>query len=147
MEKGKDYFSKERLCCLIQACERTISLFVHSDGNINIRYVTMEKFVHTLMSYECLFGYLYAEVYKYGTITDLIDPSSDVYARYTLTASLVFTEPQAFTTFLHRLPTSWHIVEEMVEKCKKSINSDMLSEDIATLSEAIKCSDKILLAQ
>lgn len=147
MEKGKGYFSKERLCALIQACERTISLFIHSDASMNIHYTTMEKFVHTLMSYECLFGYLYAEVYKYGTITDVINPGSDVYARYTLTASLVFTEPQAFTTFLHRLPTSWHVVENMVERCKMSINNDMLFEDIAILSEAVKSSDKILLAQ
>lgn len=62
------------------------------------------------MSYECIFCYLYTEVYNYGDVTDVINPADDEYARYTLAASLVFPNQKQMEELFSKLSFSLEYV-------------------------------------
>ena len=78
MIKDKRLFSKEEIQGLVESCQRTVTSFISSDATISVRYNRMERIVHTVMSIECAFAYMYAEIYKYGKITEIINTILDM---------------------------------------------------------------------
>jgi hypothetical protein len=84
---------------------------------------------------------MYTEVGKYGNIADVIDTGNEIYARYTLAASLVFSEPKAMQECLDKLPVMWisitNFVKVLAENEKEPVVKT-LHESITTIDNAIK---------
>lgn len=131
-------FEKKQLRGIVLSCRRLTSMVVDSDAAINVRYREMDEFVNSMISYECFFAYMYAEIYDYGQITDVMDTNSKDYARYTLAASLVFTEKNAVEAFVRKMPYSWEKSKNFLQKTlynRKAYNC--IENSIRTLTDAI----------
>ena len=140
MIKDKRLFSKEEIKGLVESCQRTVTSFISSDATISVRYNRMERIVHTVMSIECAFAYMYAEIYKYGKITEIINPDSDAYARYTLAASLVFSESSAMEKFLGKMPLAWNKIAAFARDVglSGSKKEQTVDNDLDKISRAIQ---------
>ena len=140
MIKDKRLFSKEEIQGLVESCQRTVTSFISSDATISVRYNRMERIVHTVMSIECAFAYMYAEIYKYGKITEIITPDSAAYARYTLAASLVFSESSAMEKFLGKMPLAWNKIAAFARDVgqSRSKKEQTVDNDLDKISRAIQ---------
>lgn len=126
--------SKGELYSFIKSCQRLEARIIGSDKTTALSFRQLEKLVNALTTYECVFTYIYVEIFKYGKAADVIDTKSIVFAKYTLSASLVFSEPTAFIQCLDKLPASWEDIKEL------SANNDneYLKKDIETISKGLK---------
>lgn len=126
--------SKGELYSFIKSCQRLEARIIGSDKTMALSFRQLEKLVNALTTYECVFTYIYVEIFKYGKASDVIDTKSIVFAKYTLSASLVFSEPTAFKQCLDKLPASWEDIKEL------SANNDNedLKKDIETISKGLK---------
>lgn len=146
MKTNQYIFEKEQLRDIVLSCRQLTSMIVDSGTAANMKYKEMDKFVNSMISYECFFAYMYSEVYGYGQITDIMDTNSKDYAKYIIAASLVFTERKAVETFLKRMPYSWNKSKNFMLKMsyhnrayEDIVNSiRTLTEAIAQLSQRVK---------
>ncbi len=130
---GNKLFSKTELSQLVAACSKLAALLLECDAALFVGYAAVERAVRGIEAVQCMLAYLYAEQYNYGKVTELIAPTGQLLGKYTMLASLVFTEPQAMVAYLTQLPASWQRVEDVF----KSAGVDGGS-DLATVHAAIE---------
>lgn len=121
-------FTKDELVSTIDACRRLAVRLTDDDTPERMGFRQTERILDCLSAYQCLFAYLYAEVYDYGNVTDVISPRSPVFAKYTLTASLVLSEPQPCRAFMAKARNSWKDIEPQLQTS---------TDDVAAISKAI----------
>lgn len=141
MKQNKKDFSMSEIKEAVTSCQNIILWLGSTDLSVGIKYKRMDDNVRSLMNIECIFAYLYTEVGKYGNISDIIDTQNEIYARYTLVASLVFTEPKIMQDFLKKLPVKWADVMDFVRSLtynEKAIAAETLNKNITNIDKAIK---------
>lgn len=135
--KQNIHIPKEELQELVLSCERILTSLVNTNLTVQVKYKQLETVVHSVMNIECLFAYLYAEVKKYGNISDVLTTKSDVYARYTLTASLVFSQPNAMFATFEKLSKAWSHVKSFIQNTIENTTLQAVSNDIKSLDAAM----------
>lgn len=140
MVKEKIHFKKEEITGLIKSCQALVSWLTQVDLPKNIRYQQLNNAVNIITTFECLLAFLYAEVYKYGNIKDVINTQSEVLAKYTLAASLVFSEPRGLTDTLEKLPIAWEKVTSMLDLTGLTIDKrpDSINKCISVITDTVK---------
>lgn len=139
MKQNIIHISKAELQELVLACERILSFLVSTNLTAQVKYKQLEAVVHSIMNIECLFAYLYAEVEKYGNISDVVNTKSDVYARYTLTASMVFSQPNKMHASIEKLSEVWNQVKSFLQNMNALENSTLqaISKEVNALDAAM----------
>lgn len=135
--KQNIHIPKEELQELVLSCDRILTSLVNTNLTVQVKYKQLETVVHSVMNIECLFAYLYAEVEKYGNISDVLTTKSDVYARYTLTASLVFSQPNAMFATFEKLSKAWSHVKSFIQNTIENTTLQAVSNDIKSLDAAM----------
>lgn len=137
MKQNNIHIPKDELQELVLSCERILSFLVSTNLTAQVKYKQLEAVVHSIMNIECLFAYLYAEVEKYGSISDVLNTKSDVYARYTLTASMVFSQPNLMHTSIDKLPRIWNDVKFFIQNAIDNSTLQAISKDVNALDTAM----------
>lgn len=139
MKQNNIHISKAELQELVLACERILSFLVSTNLTAQVKYKQLEAVVHSIMNIECFFAYLYAEVEKYGNISDVLTTRSEVYARYTLTASLIFSQPNTMHASIEKLSKVWNKVKSFLQNMNALENSTFqaISKDVISLDAAM----------
>lgn len=135
--KQNIHIPKEELQELVLSCDRIQTSLVSTKLTARVKYKQLENVIHTLMNIECLFAYLYAEVDKYGNISDVLTTQSEVYARYTLTASLVFSQPNAMHATIGKLSKVWNHVKVFIQNAIENTTLQAISNDVNYLDAAM----------
>lgn len=108
-------FKKNETSDMVKSCQRLIAWLGELDSSAGISYRQMSSVISSIMSCESVFAYLYTEEYKYGNIADVIDTRSEDFAKYTLAASLVFSEPNGLAKSIRKLPSLWENITSVLE--------------------------------
>lgn len=137
MKQNNIHIPEIELQELILSCERILSCLVSTNLTVQVKYKQLETIVHSVMNIECLFAYLYAEVEKYGSISDILTTKSDVYARYTLTASLIFSQPYTMFATIEKLSKAWSQVRSFIQNAIENTTLQAISNDINSLDVAM----------
>lgn len=138
MEQSKRAFTEDEIKETVNSCQDIILWLTDTSLSVDIKYKQMDDNVRSLMIIECIFAYLYTEVSKYGNIADIIDTRNEIYARYTLAASLVFSEPKAMQKCLCKLPTTWTNIMGFV----KGLTSSEEIRKVESLNQCMNTIDK-----
>lgn len=141
MKQRKIAFTEGEIKETVTSCQDIILWLISTDMSVGVKYKQIDDNVRSLMTIECIFAYMYTEVGKYGNIADIIDTRNEVYARYTLAASLVFSEPKAMQECLDKLPATWIGIKNFVKDLANNENEtivETLHKSITTINKAIK---------
>lgn len=139
MERYDNQISKGELKEIVLSCDRLRSHIASTNLTIHMKYKQIEDVVHAIIDIECVFAYLYAEVANYGNVTDVLNTKSDVYARYTLAASLVFSRPNAIYDSIEKIPKVWSHVRLFLHNinAQEHPTSEATNKDVDALDDAI----------
>ena len=137
MKQNNIHIPKDELQELVLSCDRIQTSLVSTNLTAQVKYKQLENVIHTVMNIECLFAYLYTEVDKYGNISDVLTTQSEVYARYTLTASLVFSQPNAMFATIEKLSKAWSHVKSFIQNTIGNTTLQAISNDINSLDDAM----------
>lgn len=141
METEKETFTKSKIKKIVDSCNFILSIMTNIELSVRIKYKRISHEVQTLMTIECIFAYLYAEVYNYGIVSDVLDTKSELYLRYILVASLVLSEQTAMEECLCKLPATWYRLRSFIDNLNLAHNStdcESLSKYVSTINSAIK---------
>lgn len=132
-------FTKIATKDLVESCQGLIAWFAELDASTGISYKQMSSIINSIMSCECLFAYLYTEEYKYGNISDIIDTRSEDFAKYTLAASLVFSEPNGLVKSMRKLTSLWEYIINLLEESGLTYDKrpDHVNKSIDTIAGAV----------
>lgn len=133
-------FTKKATKSLVKSCQGLIAWFAELDTSAGISYKQMSYVINSIMSCESVFAYLYTEEYKYGNIADVINTSSEDFAKYTLAASLVFTETNGLKKSIKKLPSLWNNITNVLEEAGLDYNKrpDEINKSIDSIDYAVK---------
>ena len=141
MKQRNTNFTECEIKETVTSCQNIIMWLTSTSLSDGIKYKQIDDNVRSLKTIECIFAYMYTEVGKYGNIADVIDTGNEIYARYTLAASLVFSEPKAMQECLDKLPVTWigitNFVKGLAEN-EKEPAVKTLHKSITTIDNAIK---------
>lgn len=141
MKQRRTEFTEYEIKETVTSCQNIIMWLTSTSLSDGIKYKQIDDNVRSLMTIECIFAYMYTEVGKYGNIADVIDTGNEIYARYTLAASLVFSEPKAMHECLGKLPASWisimNFVKGLADK-EDEAAVKTLNKSVTTIDNAIK---------
>ena len=137
MKQNNIHIPKDELQELVLSCDRMLTSLVSTDLTARVKYKQLENVIHSVMNIACLFAYQYAEVEKYGNISDVLTTQSEVYARYTLTASLVFSHPNAMHASIDKLPKVWNHVKFFIQNAIENTTLQAISDDVNYLDAAM----------
>ena len=137
MKQNNIHIPKDELQELVLSCDRIQTSLVSTNLTAQVKYKQLENVIHTVMNIECLFAYLYTEVDKYGNISDVLTTQSEVYARYTLTASLVFSQPNAMHATIGKLSKVWNHVKVFIQNAIENTTLQAISNDVNYLDAAM----------
>lgn len=148
MDQHQFVFDRQELRDIVRACEDMRKGLVNSKATTSVSYKEMDAVVNSLLSYECLFAYLFGEVFHYGKASDLLNPKDEVFAKYTLSASLVFSEPDAQHASIIKMIDSWGKVKVFLLENSVKINAEYnYNEEIIRLSSAFEKFDHVIVSQ
>ncbi len=124
---------------MVKSCQSLILWLGELDSSAGISYKQMSAVINSIMSCESVFAYLYTEDYKYGNIADIMDTRSEDFAKYTLAASLVFSEPNGLTKSINKLPSLWENITCVLEGAGLNSNKrpNDVNKSIDSIAEAI----------
>lgn len=140
MKRNRTVLSKDKITKAVASCRGILSWLGGTSLSGGIKYCQIDDIVRTLMTIECFLAYLYTEVCQYGGISDIIDTHDEVYARYTLVSSLVFSEPEAMKVFLGQLTETWKGIMSFVKGLTERENASgtaVLNQWTTTIDKAI----------
>lgn len=133
--------TKGELKATVTSCRNIISWLSSMNLSANMPYKLIDSHIRYIMTIECLFAYVYTEVDNYGTISDIIGTDTIVYARYTIAASLVFSEPKAMNDLLIKISTKWNEVMNSLKSLFHREDSDkflLLNKHIERINTSIR---------
>lgn len=132
-------FTKNTTKNLVKFCQGLITWFAELDTSAGISYKQMSYVINSIMSCESVFAYLYTEEYKYGNIADIIDTRSEDFAKYTLAASLVFSEPNGLKKSIKKLSSLWNNITNVLEDTGLDYNKrpDEINKAIDSIVDAV----------
>lgn len=137
MKQNNIHIPKDELQELVLSCDRILTSLVNTNLTAQVKYKQLENIINSVMNIECLFAYLYAEVEMFGNISDVLTTKSEVYARYTLTASLVFSQPNAMFATTEKLSKVWSHVKSFIQNTIGNTTLQAISNDINSLDDAM----------
>lgn len=132
-------FKKNEASDMIKSCQSLILWLGELDSSSGISYKQMSAVINSIMSCESVFAYLYTEEYKYGNIAEIMDTRSEDFAKYTLAASLVFSEPNGLTKSIQKLSSLWENIASVLEEAGLGSNKrpNNINKSIDAISDAI----------
>lgn len=135
----ENLFKKNDTLDVIKSCQCFIAWLGELDSSAGISYKQMSLVISSIMSCESVFAYLYTEEYKYGNITDIINIRSEDFAKYTLAASLVFSEPNGLKKSIEKLPFLWNdIISTLDSACLDyDKRPNKINKSIETIVDAV----------
>jgi len=137
MKQNNIHIPKDELQELVLSCDRILTSLVNTNLTAQVKYKQLENIINSVMNIECLFAYLYAEVEMFGNISDVLTTKSEVYARYTLTASLVFSQPNAMHASIDKLSKVWNHVKFFIQNAIENTTLQAISDDVNYLDAAM----------
>lgn len=132
-------FKKNEAVDMIKSCQRLIMWLGELDSSAGISYKQMSTVINSIMSCESVFAYLYTEEYKYGKIADIMDTRSEDFAKYTLAASLVFSEPNGLKLSIRKLPSLWKNITDILKGAglEDNMRPEGISNSIDSIANAV----------
>lgn len=112
------FSKKEELLGLIADCDKLATLFSQSSALASTGDGRTMKMVQTMMSYKCIFIYLYSSFLKYGNANAFLQNDAELSGRYAVSCSMVFNNPQARANCFMLLPANWKDVIQVLDSMK-----------------------------
>lgn len=134
-------FSKEELSQLISDCDRLAVLFQNSQVLQSTGNGRSVKMVQTMMSYKCIFIYLYSSLLRYGSPSDFLRNDTELAGRYAVSCSMVFNNPQARTNCFMLLSANWKDILQVLDSMTmagEKANIQSCSSAIDALTKAFE---------
>lgn len=141
MRTEKETFTKTEIKKIVASCNVILSILTNIEMSVHVKYKQLSHEVHSFMTIECVFVYLYVEAYNYGIVSDVLDTRSELYLRYILVASLVLSEQTAMEECLCKLPATWKTLRSFIENLNlahNSTDSESLTKCVSTIDSAIR---------
>lgn len=139
MVRQEIQFTKTETTYLVSSCQELINWLEELDTSSGFSYKQMTSVINSIMSCESVFAYLYTEDYKYGNISDIIDTRSEDFAKYTLAASLVFSEPNGLKKSIEKLSSLWNNITNVLEDVGLDYNKrpDEINKAMDSIADAV----------